>query len=455
VTSASGLEAALNAAWGLNRHSVVEVTTRRDANVDHHRAVQRQVMRAVQAAYRLLVPDCRTAVSSSRSSFLAPAVVIRGLIWSRFELPLVKPLTVTATALSSAVGGASNQHGLGAREGLVVTISLGKEMAGKSLTDPAGSDEISVGSGEISPLPGLHRESLEEAERQLALVSELLRGKPVPRTVAMLGGRLGLWLRDALGFDPERLCPSVRWGLETALLSALAEERGTSLASLLADSSSFGEGGVSESVGVAGSVEERLLPDAPAGEVSPRPVLVNGLVQGASGPGGVDGAVAEAVRLVREDGCRCLKVKVARRCAREGGQQQRAVGGSKGPLIRCPPAVPLTPQSRHLRSRRPRRSRLSDLHPHRPVSPEQDAELLIRIRTAVGSSPEIRADANRGWTLDEALRFGRALRAAAAAAAAAASKEEEAVGLAFIEEPTEGPLDWGAFHEGTGRGWSP
>jgi len=86
------------------------------------------------------------------------------------------------------------------------------------------------------------------------------------------------------------------------------------------------------------------------------------------------------------------------------------------------------------------------------VSPEQDAELLIRIRTAVGSSPEIRADANRGWTLDEALRFGRALRAAAAAAA---SKEEEAVGLAFIEEPTESPLDWGAFHEGTGRGWSP
>ena len=324
VTTASGLKGVLEAAWGLNRHSVVEVTTQRDTNVELHRSVQKRVARAVQTAYRLMtvVPEdlvrgpssaegsllsgSGSLLLSSRSGeALAPPLAVSGLSWTRFELPLVKPLTTVASS-SSAAGGLNQLHGFGVREGLLVSLSLRKREVGHRCLDPIGSGvEISVGSGEVSPLPGLHRESLEEAEQQLALVSELLRDRPVPRTIAMLGGRLGLWLRNALGFDPGRLHSSVRFGLESALLGALAEDRGMSLSGLLSTSSSFGE-----DVRGAEAVQE---PGAPSPVASQRLVAVNGLISGASGPGGMDGAVAEAVRLVQEEGCLCLKVKVARK----------------------------------------------------------------------------------------------------------------------------------------------
>jgi hypothetical protein len=53
VTEPGALRGALAAAWGLNRHSVVEVATARRANVAHHRAVQAAVGAAVLRALRL------------------------------------------------------------------------------------------------------------------------------------------------------------------------------------------------------------------------------------------------------------------------------------------------------------------------------------------------------------------------------------------------------------------
>ena len=123
--------------------------------------------------------------------------------WQRFSLPLAKPLTTSATPGSDA--------SLGAREGVIVRISLSRDLSSPEYhgtTRSTGSGPSGV--GEISPLPGLHRETLEESERQLALVSELLSGARLPRTVAILGGRMGQWLGVALGFDPAQLHPSVR-----------------------------------------------------------------------------------------------------------------------------------------------------------------------------------------------------------------------------------------------------
>ena len=53
VAEPGGLRGALAAAWGLNRHSVVEVTTARRANVAHHRYVQAAVRAAVSRALHL------------------------------------------------------------------------------------------------------------------------------------------------------------------------------------------------------------------------------------------------------------------------------------------------------------------------------------------------------------------------------------------------------------------
>lgn len=53
VAEPGGLRGALAAAWGLNRHSVVEVTTARRANVAHHRHVQAAVSAAVVRALQL------------------------------------------------------------------------------------------------------------------------------------------------------------------------------------------------------------------------------------------------------------------------------------------------------------------------------------------------------------------------------------------------------------------
>ncbi len=275
------LSRALSAAWGLNRHSVVEVTTDRGTNVDLHKRMQVQVLRAVQAAYRLIIcqpdPD-RPNLLGSSLPLLAPPLHVHSLSWRRYSLPLTVPLT-TPLDISN--------RSFGSRAGLILTARLSCDLDPRS-----GSERICVGVGEVAPLPGLHAETLEEAEQQLALVSELLRGATLPRAAALLGGRLGTWQRSALGFEPSRLHPSVRFGLEAALMAAVAEERGMPLADLLR--AAPGLAAAASSSGLAG-------------------VKVNGLVARSSEPGGTEAAVAEAVRLVQDEKYKCLKVKVARR----------------------------------------------------------------------------------------------------------------------------------------------
>lgn len=54
VSRCEELQPALQAAWALHRHSVVEVITCRDSNVDQHRHLQTAVQHAVKRAMKLL-----------------------------------------------------------------------------------------------------------------------------------------------------------------------------------------------------------------------------------------------------------------------------------------------------------------------------------------------------------------------------------------------------------------
>ena len=161
-------------------------------------------------------------------------------------------------------------------------------------------------------------ESLAEAEAALRVLLHLLPGLDLPPTLPLLGGHMGAWLagvagtapgapRQTLGKNPTKglgqggggLPPSVRCGLEAALLSAIAAVRGVPLASLL------GGGrlpGYREAAGLSGAGEA-----AGPGETArgPPAVAVNGLVacEGASA------CAAEAARLVAQ-GFTTLKMKV-------------------------------------------------------------------------------------------------------------------------------------------------
>ena len=54
VSKCEELQPALQSAWALHRHSVVEVITGRDSNVDQHRQLQTAVQHAIKRAMKLL-----------------------------------------------------------------------------------------------------------------------------------------------------------------------------------------------------------------------------------------------------------------------------------------------------------------------------------------------------------------------------------------------------------------
>lgn len=116
-----------------------------------------------------------------------------------FELPLVAPL-------------ASGKQTLLSRAGFVIR-----------LTDASGNQ----GYGEVAPFPGWHREDWRTALGQCEAVKGELLGRILPDSLARLDGGFDDWLAV---YD---LCPSLRYGLEMAVLNLLACRWKTSLAALL------------------------------------------------------------------------------------------------------------------------------------------------------------------------------------------------------------------------------
>ena len=117
-----------------------------------------------------------------------------------WELPLERPLRVGGRLLER-------------RAGLLVVIDDG---------------EGHSGIGEASPLPGLHAETLEEAAAQLLALAEQLEGTAIPDGCPALEGAFDRWLGG------RGLHPSVRTGIEGAVLTLLADRGGTDLPQLLA-----------------------------------------------------------------------------------------------------------------------------------------------------------------------------------------------------------------------------
>ena len=322
---------------------------------------------------------------------------------TRFDAAMRREPTTT---LGSAAAGASDptrDEGAPVRSGWLLRLEL-----------RCGA----VGWGEASPLPGLSAETHAEAGAQLAALAALLDGSLsasntassggggvlLPAELPLLGGAVARWLaRDVGVADVDALLPSARFAVESAALEALAEATGghlfegggpggtrtedaapegtLALAPPLA-SVLFGARTPSEedSDFFASSDASADRSNASSASASTT-VSANALATTCAGPPEL--AVAEAEALVRA-GHRCLKFKVAR-----------------------PGSTPL-----------------------------EDAARLSAVRRAVGPGVGLRADANRGWALNDALTFGLGVLDA---------------DLEYVEEPVADPLaDLAAFHCTTG-----
>ena len=225
----------------------------------------------------------------------------------RYRLPLAAPLPSASDVLHE-------------RTGLLVRM---------------GADSGASGWGDVAPLPGFSRESVEDAETELKSWAGRLRGA----WFDPLGDSLESWLGHE---SADTVPPSVRFGLETALASL-----------------------------------SRRMDDAAAGELAcfDGVVPVNGLLAGSR-----EQVLADARRL-RQGGCRAVKLKVGSRPATE------------------------------------------------------DAELAQEVRSVIGDGVTLRLDANRSWSLEQAVSFGRGIGAA---------------GVEYLEEPLREPARLRELFDATG-----
>jgi len=131
---------------------------------------------------------------------ISAAVRIARIGIRSWDLPLNRPLRVGGRTLER-------------RSGLLVVVVDGKGHAGI---------------GESAPLPGLHAETAEEAAAQLLELAGEMEGSTIPEGCPALAGAFEAWLGG------RKLHPSVRTGIEGAVLTLLADRGGKDPPHLLA-----------------------------------------------------------------------------------------------------------------------------------------------------------------------------------------------------------------------------
>ena len=150
-------------------------------------------------------------------------------------------------SFSIDVGAAGNEKGVrGIGWGDSARLGNGKQLKRREgfIISLASRDGMAVGVGEVSPLKGLHKESLDEAECQLKLIKQSLESPSLEKRaefnaerVLSFDGSLTL-CTDAIfglaGIDNMSAAPSVRSGLEMAILSVSSQLYGTLLPQAIA-----------------------------------------------------------------------------------------------------------------------------------------------------------------------------------------------------------------------------
>ncbi|WCJ35750.1 2-succinyl-5-enolpyruvyl-6-hydroxy-3-cyclohexene-1-carboxylate synthase [Euphorbia peplus] len=214
-------------------------------------------------------------------------------------------------------------------------------------------EDGNVGYGEVAPIE-IHKENLLDVEEQLRYLVHVIKGTKINISLPLLSGAFSSWIWYNLGIPENSVFPSVRLGLEMAILNAIAEREGSGLLNII----------------------EPLRGNE---EIYEKPVVrICGLIDS----NGTPAEVAYIASSLVEEGFSALKLKVARR-----------------------------------------------------VNPLDDAAVIQEIRKKVGEEIELRVDANRNWSYEEAIQFGRLVKDC---------------DLQYIEEPVQDEDDIIKYSEESG-----
>mmetsp|Transcript_9649 Transcript_9649/g.35353 ORF Transcript_9649/g.35353 Transcript_9649/m.35353 type:complete len:2049 (+) Transcript_9649:190-6336(+) len=338
------LKVSLRQAWLQKRHSIVEVVTNGDDGLRERRRLQQAITTALEDRVGIVPKSCDFVHRSHamESTLPSPPSSLKIHCTIRpYHVELVAPLTSQAVKSESA----SRSGTSGGRAGFYFVLRIPE------------CDNAEV-IGEVAPLDGVHIEGMGAVESQLQMLAGYVDGQALDFR-GLRVRNMSSWIRKQIGIDSNQLFPSVRCGLECALLSVLGCVHNMSLSEVL----------VSHQARVASRQDHHFpLVDR---------VEVNALCMEMSDD--IDRVVEEAQRLVSE-GYRVLKLKLARRS-----------------------------------------------------TPEEDAVVVLALREALDDAILLRGDANRRWTLEEAVRFGNAAGCC----------------LEYIEEPVADWRDIRLFHRRT------
>ncbi|XP_040374185.1 protein PHYLLO, chloroplastic isoform X8 [Rosa chinensis] len=179
---------------------VIEVESCIDTNASFHSTLKTF---ACQAADQVIKP-------SSQDSILDGTLLCRvhRMEYSLFRMPLCAPHTMV-----SVDGGTTSFH----REGFILTLYF---------------EDGSFGLGEVSPLD-IYKENLLDVEEQLRFLIHMMKGSHISCFLPLLKGSFSSWIWSNLGILPCTLFPSVRCGLEMAILNAIANRKGSNLLGIL------------------------------------------------------------------------------------------------------------------------------------------------------------------------------------------------------------------------------
>ncbi|XP_062163333.1 protein PHYLLO, chloroplastic isoform X1 [Alnus glutinosa] len=299
---------------------VIEVESSIDANATFHRILRKFASHAANDALSTLL---RFSVQDS-------VCKIHRMDYSLFRIPLRAPSTMTTVDQDS-----SKFY----REGFILSLYL---------------EDGSVGLGEVAPFE-IHRENLLDVEQQLRFILHVIKGNMISCFLPLLKGSFSSWIWNNLGVPPSSIFPSVRCGLEMAILNVIAARQSSSLLNILQPQ--INEGDKSER---SSKVKICALMDS----------------------NGTPSEVAYAAKTLVEEGFTAIKLKVARR-----------------------------------------------------GNPMDDAAVIQEVRKRVGRQIDLRADANRGWTFEEAIQF---------------SSFVKDCDLQYIEEPVQDENDIIKFCEESG-----
>lgn len=309
-----------------NRDCVIEVESCIDSNAAFHSTLRKFACQAADHALNMLskfsIPDF-----IFHGSFLCK---IHGMEYSIYRIPLCAPPTSASVNYKTTTF---------YRDGFILILSL---------------EGGHVGFGEVAPLE-IHEEDLLDVEEQLRFLHHVIKGAKISFYLPLLKGSFSSWIWSCLGIPPSSIFPSVRCGLEMAILNAIAAQEGSSLLNILHPY----------------KVEEEIS------ERSKR-VQICALLDSNGSPL----EVAYLAKTLVEEGFTAIKLKVARR-----------------------------------------------------ADPIEDATVIQEIRKMVGLQIELRADANRNWTYEQAIQFGSYVKNC---------------DLKYIEEPVKDEDDIIKFCEETG-----